>query len=70
MFMLSLSAAEVKVGARVHLYIYCVPVMGVHNPNNQYNIYWIKYNRLSKKLLFPRLILRLNLLHCSLCKST
>jgi len=33
-------------------------VTGVLNPNNQYNIYWIKYNCLSKKLFlswsYPR----------------
>jgi len=37
-------------------------VARVLNPNNQYTIHWIKYNRLSMYSFFPRLILRLNLL--------
>jgi len=38
-------------------------VTGVLNSNNQYTIYWTKYSRLSKISFYPRLILRLNLLH-------
>jgi len=36
--------------------------MGVLNPNNQYKIYWIKYNRPSKNSFIPHVILKLNLL--------
>jgi len=35
-------------------------VTGVLNPNNQYNICWIKYNHLSICSFIPRLILGLN----------
>jgi hypothetical protein len=44
------------------IYIIVSAVTGVLNPNNQYNIYWNKYNRLSIILFFPRLVPRLNLL--------
>ena len=43
-------------------------VTGVLNPNNQYNIYWIKYSRLSMFSFSPRFFLKLNLLPFS-CKS-
>jgi len=42
-----------------------VIVTGVLDPNNQYNIYWTKYNRLSICSFSPCFFLKLNLLSAS-----
>jgi hypothetical protein len=52
----SASLSALDHGLPAHLQPWSINVTGVHNPNNPYNIEYVKYNRISISLIFPRLI--------------